>query len=117
MRTRVAAIRMDSSAAVAALADIGAVIDQIDATQTAIADVVGQRTATANEMGRNVGEVAAGSQEISSPRSAPGRCTGRHSVSHNDQGRENVRGAVAQMAVGARFRSVTVRVRVPSAPH
>jgi methyl-accepting chemotaxis protein len=66
IRTRVDAIQTDSSAAVAAIAEIGAVIDQINATQTAIAAAVEEQTATTNEMGRNVGEVAAGSNEISS---------------------------------------------------
>ncbi|GIE52421.1 methyl-accepting chemotaxis protein [Amorphoplanes nipponensis] len=66
IRTRVGAIQNDSTAAVAAIAEIGAVIDQINATQTAIAAAVEEQTATTNEMGRNVGEVAAGSTEISS---------------------------------------------------
>jgi methyl-accepting chemotaxis protein len=66
IRTRVDAIQTDSTAAVAAIAEIGAVIDQINATQTAIAAAVEEQTATTNEMGRNVGEVAAGSNEISS---------------------------------------------------
>jgi methyl-accepting chemotaxis protein len=65
IRTRVGAIQTDSSAAVAAIAEIGAVIDQINATQTAIAAAVEEQTATTNEMGRNVSEVAAGSNEIS----------------------------------------------------
>jgi methyl-accepting chemotaxis protein len=66
IRTRVGAIQTDSAAAVAAIAEIGAVINKINATQTAIAAAVEEQTATTNEMGRNVGEVAAGSQEISS---------------------------------------------------
>ncbi|MET0494591.1 MAG: methyl-accepting chemotaxis protein [Actinoplanes sp.] len=66
IRTRVGAIQTDSSAAVQAIAEIGAVIDQINATQTAIAAAVEEQTATTNEMGRNVGEVAAGSNDISS---------------------------------------------------
>jgi methyl-accepting chemotaxis protein len=65
IRTRVAAIQTDSAAAVMAISEIGAVIDQINATQTAIAAAVEEQTATTNEMGRNVGEVAAGSREIS----------------------------------------------------
>ncbi|MEU7906970.1 methyl-accepting chemotaxis protein [Actinoplanes sp. NPDC049118] len=66
IRTRVGAIQTDSSAAVAAIAEIGAVIDKINATQTAIAAAVEEQTATTNEMSRNVGEVASGSQQISS---------------------------------------------------
>jgi methyl-accepting chemotaxis protein len=62
---RVAAIQADSTAAVAAIAGIGAVIDQINATQTAIAAAVEEQTATTTEMSRNVTEVASGSQDIS----------------------------------------------------
>jgi methyl-accepting chemotaxis protein len=65
IRTRVAAIQADSAAAVAAIGEIGAVIDQINATQTAIAAAVEEQTATTNEMGRNVNEVATGSHQIS----------------------------------------------------
>jgi methyl-accepting chemotaxis protein len=66
IRTRVGAIQTDSAAAVAAIGEIGAVIDQINATQTAIAAAVEEQTATTNEMGRNVAEMASGSAEISS---------------------------------------------------
>jgi methyl-accepting chemotaxis protein len=62
---RVAAIQTDSAAAVLAIGEIGAVIDQINATQTAIAAAVEEQTATTNEMTRNVGEVASGSRDIS----------------------------------------------------
>ena len=65
IRTRVAAIQTDSAAAVMAIGEIGAVIDQINATQTAIAAAVEEQTATTNEMSRNVGEVAVGSRDIS----------------------------------------------------
>ncbi|BCJ51912.1 methyl-accepting chemotaxis protein [Actinoplanes sp. NBRC 14428] len=65
IRTRVGAIQTDSTAAVTAIAEIGSVIDQINATQTAIAAAVEQQTATTNEMTRNVGEVASGSTDIS----------------------------------------------------
>jgi len=64
IRTRVGAIQNDSSAAVAAIAEIGAVIDQINATQTAIAAAVEEQTATTNEMSRGVAEAATGSGEI-----------------------------------------------------
>jgi methyl-accepting chemotaxis protein len=66
IRTRVGAIQSDSAAAVLAIGEIGAVIDQINATQTAIAAAVEEQTATTTEMGRNVGDVAIGSRDISS---------------------------------------------------
>jgi methyl-accepting chemotaxis protein len=65
IRTRVSAIEADSAAAVTAIAEIGAVIDQINNTQTAIAAAVEEQTATTNEMSRNVSEVAGGTQQIS----------------------------------------------------
>jgi methyl-accepting chemotaxis protein len=65
IRTRVGAIQADSAAAVSAIGEIGAVIDQINATQTAIAAAVEEQTATTNEMGRYVGEVSTGSRQIS----------------------------------------------------
>jgi len=64
IRTRVGAIQTDSAAAVSAIAEIGTVINQINATQNAIAAAVEEQTATTNEMGRNVGEVATGSHQI-----------------------------------------------------
>jgi methyl-accepting chemotaxis protein len=65
IRTRVSAIEADSAAAVTAIAEIGAVIDLINNTQTAIAAAVEEQTATTNEMSRNVSEVAGGTQQIS----------------------------------------------------
>jgi methyl-accepting chemotaxis protein len=62
---RVAAIQNDSTAAVAAIAGIGTVIEQINATQTAIAAAVEEQTATTTEMSRTVNEVATGSHGIS----------------------------------------------------
>jgi methyl-accepting chemotaxis protein len=64
--TRVAAIQTDSEAAVAAIANISAIIEQINATQTTIAAAVEEQSATTGEMSRNVNEVATGSTEISS---------------------------------------------------
>ncbi|GAB1645289.1 methyl-accepting chemotaxis protein [Krasilnikovia sp. MM14-A1259] len=65
IRARVDAIQSDSSAAVNAISGIGSVIEQINATQSAIAAAVEEQTATTNEMTRNVSEVATGSHEIS----------------------------------------------------
>jgi methyl-accepting chemotaxis protein len=64
IRTRVGAIQADSAAAVAAIGEIGAVIDQINATQTAIAAAVEEQTATTAEISRSVGQAADGSSSI-----------------------------------------------------
>ncbi|WP_275410818.1 methyl-accepting chemotaxis protein [Paractinoplanes rishiriensis] len=63
--TRVTTIQGDSEAAVAAIEDISQIIEQINATQTAIAAAVEQQSATTTEMSRNVNEVSAGSSQIS----------------------------------------------------
>lgn len=61
---RVAAIQADTEAAVAAIAHIAEIIEQINDTQATIASAVEEQTATANEMSRNVAETATASGEI-----------------------------------------------------
>jgi methyl-accepting chemotaxis protein len=63
--TRVATIQGDSDAAVTAIEDISRIIEEINATQSAIAAAVEEQTATTSEMSRNVNEVATGSSQIS----------------------------------------------------
>ncbi len=61
---RIDTIQADTSAAVAAIAEISAIIASINGTQTTIASAVEEQTATTNELGRNVAEAATGAQEI-----------------------------------------------------
>jgi len=61
---RVQAIQTDTASAVTAIAEIQAVIDQINDFQATIASAVEQQTATTNEMVRNVSDAAAGAAEI-----------------------------------------------------
>ena len=61
---RVEAIQADTAGAVAAIAEITAVIARMNDFQTTIASAVEEQTATTNEMSRNVAEAAAGSSEI-----------------------------------------------------
>jgi methyl-accepting chemotaxis protein len=61
---RIEAIQADTSAAVAAIGEISAIIAQINDTQTTIASAVEEQTATTNEMGRNVADAATGSADI-----------------------------------------------------
>lgn len=61
---RIEAIHTDTQAAVAAIAQIAAIIEQINDTQATIASAVEQQTATTNEMSRNVTEAATGSSQI-----------------------------------------------------
>ncbi|WP_040155865.1 methyl-accepting chemotaxis protein [Mobilicoccus massiliensis] len=67
---RVEAIQSDTEAAVAAIAQIGAIIAQINDTQSTIASAVEEQTATTNEMSRNAADAARASQGIT------GRVTG-----------------------------------------
>ena len=61
---KIEAIQRDSKAAVEAIAQIGAIINQIHMSQTTIASAVEEQTATTNEITRNVSEAAKGSTEI-----------------------------------------------------
>jgi methyl-accepting chemotaxis protein len=61
---RVEQIQVDTEAAVTAIAQISSIIARINDTQSTIASAVEEQTATTNEMGRNVQEVATGADEI-----------------------------------------------------
>ncbi|HVP66317.1 MAG TPA: globin-coupled sensor protein [Anaeromyxobacteraceae bacterium] len=61
---RIEAIQVDTRDAVQAIAQIGAVIKQINEHQSTIAAAVEEQSATTNEIDRNVSGAAAGSAEI-----------------------------------------------------
>ena len=61
---KIEAIQGDSKAAVAAIAEISAIINQINDVSSTIASAVEEQTATTNEIGRNVSEAAKGTTEI-----------------------------------------------------
>ena len=61
---RVLAIQGDTTAAVAAIEEISAIVAQISDRQTTIASAVEEQTATTNEMSRSVQEAASGTTEI-----------------------------------------------------
>lgn len=61
---KIAAIQSDTKGAVDAIANIGAVINQISDISSTIATAVEEQSATTNEMTRNVNEAAKGSTEI-----------------------------------------------------
>jgi methyl-accepting chemotaxis protein len=63
---RVLAIQGDTTAAVAAIEEISAIVAQISDRQTTIASAVEEQTATTNEMSRSVQEAAGGTTEIAS---------------------------------------------------
>jgi methyl-accepting chemotaxis protein len=61
---KIEAIQGDTRGAVAAIAQIGSIINQINDIQHTIASAVEEQTATTNEITRNVSEAARGSAEI-----------------------------------------------------
>ncbi|GAA3185037.1 hypothetical protein GCM10010531_44060 [Blastococcus jejuensis] len=61
---RVLSIQGDTTAAVAAIEEISAIVAQISDRQTTIASAVEEQTATTNEMSRSVQEAASGTTEI-----------------------------------------------------
>jgi len=61
---KIAAIQADTQGAVAAIAQISGVINQINDISNTIASAVEEQTATTNEIGRNITEAATGSGEI-----------------------------------------------------
>jgi methyl-accepting chemotaxis protein len=61
---RIEAIQTDTKSAVDAIAQISAIISQINDIQSTIASAVEEQTATTSEISRNVGEAALGSSEI-----------------------------------------------------
>ncbi|MGV8966323.1 MAG: methyl-accepting chemotaxis protein [Cellulomonas sp.] len=61
---RVEAIQVDTAGAVAAIAEISAIIGSINDYQLTIASAVEEQTATTNEMSRSVTEAASGSGQI-----------------------------------------------------
>jgi len=61
---RVEAIQADTTGAVTAIGEIGAVIARMNDFQTTIASAVEEQTATTSEMSRNVAQAADGSTEI-----------------------------------------------------
>jgi len=62
---KIEAIQNDTKAAVAAIDQIGKIINQINDIQNTIATAVEEQTATTNEIARNAAEAAKGSTEIS----------------------------------------------------
>jgi len=61
---RIEAIQTDSEAAVAAIARISEIIEEVNSYQTTIASAVEEQTATTSQMSRNVSEAATGSGSI-----------------------------------------------------
>ncbi len=61
---KIQAIQEDTKGAVAAIAEVGTIINQINDISTTMASAVEEQTATTNEINRNASEAARGSSEI-----------------------------------------------------
>ncbi|ABF40673.1 methyl-accepting chemotaxis sensory transducer [Candidatus Koribacter versatilis Ellin345] len=61
---KIEAIQTDTTGAVSAIAEIGAVINQISDIQTTIASAVEEQSVTSNEISRNLAEAAKGNVDI-----------------------------------------------------
>src|ERR1022692_3793657 len=61
---KIEAIQTDTKGAVDAIAEISAIINQINDLQNTIASAVEEQSATTNEIGRNIAEASKGSTEI-----------------------------------------------------
>ncbi|MEI6257082.1 MAG: methyl-accepting chemotaxis protein [Planctomycetota bacterium] len=62
--SRIETMQEDTKRAVAAIAEIGAVIEKIDALQSKIATAVEEQSVTTSEISRNIAEATTGSTEI-----------------------------------------------------
>jgi methyl-accepting chemotaxis protein len=91
---RVEAIQSDTSGAVSAIAEIGAIIARINDYQTTIAAAVEEQTLTTNEMSRGLTEAAMANAEIASKATAAAE-----SMDATTAGIDEARQAAAQLAV------------------
>ena len=62
--SKIEVIQGDSKAAIEAMSQIDQIMDKINQAQSTIASAVEEQTATTNEIGRTVAEVATGSGDI-----------------------------------------------------
>ncbi len=93
---RIEAIQGDSKAAVAAIGEIGTIINQINDVSNTIASAVEQQTATTNEIGRNVSEAARGTTEIA--RNITGVATAAQNTTSGAVGTQKAATALHEMA-------------------
>ncbi|GAB1640019.1 methyl-accepting chemotaxis protein [Krasilnikovia sp. MM14-A1259] len=104
---RIAAIQTDTQGAVAAIAEIGAIIAKINDYQGSISTAVDEQTATTGEMNRNMTEAATGSTDIAGTIADAARAAEDATV-----GIADTRQAAANLAtISAEFRQLVSRFR------
>jgi methyl-accepting chemotaxis protein len=93
---KITAIQNDTEGAVAAIAQISRVINQINDISSTIASAVQEQTATTNEMGRNIAEASKGSAEIT--QNITGVATAAQSTSSGAMQTLSASGELSRMA-------------------
>jgi methyl-accepting chemotaxis protein len=93
---KIEAIQGDSKAAVAAIAEISSIINQINDVSNTIASAVEEQTATTNEIGRNVSEAAKGTTEIA--RNITGVATAAQNTTNGALDTQKAAVALSEMA-------------------
>ncbi|HEV3165679.1 MAG TPA: methyl-accepting chemotaxis protein [Isosphaeraceae bacterium] len=94
---KIEAIQHDSQGVVAAITEIGTIINQINDIQNTIASAVEQQTVTTREIGRNVAEAAGGTAEIA--RNIMGVAEAARNTSEGAHVTEQAAGDLSRMAV------------------
>ena len=95
---KIDAIQSDTKGAVAAIGEIGSVINQINDISNTIASAVEEQTATTNEISRNVSEAARGTTEIASNITAV--ATAAKETADGAQDTQKASNQLAQLAAG-----------------
>jgi methyl-accepting chemotaxis protein len=93
---KIETIQVDTRSAVAAIGQIGTIINQINDIQNTIASAVEEQTATTNEISRNVADAARGSGEIA--RNISGVATAAQGTSAGASDTERASSELARMA-------------------
>jgi methyl-accepting chemotaxis protein len=93
---KIEAIQSDSKGAVSAIAEIAAIINQINDVSNTIAAAVEEQTATTNEIGRNVAQAAKGANEIT--RNITGVATAAQNTTNGANETQKAAGSLSEMA-------------------
>ena len=105
---KIEAIQGDSKAAVSAIGEVSAIINQINDLSNTIASAVEEQTATTNEIGRNVSEAARGTTEIA--RNITGVATAAQDTTSGAGDTQKAATALSEMA--SSLQTLTSRFKV-----
>jgi methyl-accepting chemotaxis protein len=103
---KIAGIQSDTQSTVKAIGEIGDIINKVNDISNTIASAVEERTATTNEMGRNVSEASRGGHEIAVNIGSVAR-----SAAETTKGAQSVKRAAEELVkMASRLRRVTETV-------